>query len=121
MQDHQSFGFFPFGDIVGDDILFSTNTQLLRNWPIVRHGELRHDYFSIDPNHIPRVIVNTRVGKPSEHNITSFAQVSPKDGLYKIFSSQPLALEVLQNIFGPSVVVEYEKIWGGPYGGATPD
>ena len=27
MQDHQSFGFFPFGDIVGDDIRLSVQTR----------------------------------------------------------------------------------------------
>ncbi|CAJ1947229.1 unnamed protein product [Cylindrotheca closterium] len=96
-----------------------TYTQVVTT--LVRHGELQHDYFSIDPDHIPRVIVFTEKGKAAEHNITSIAQISPKDGLYKIFSSEPLTLDLFQKIFGSSVTIEYEKIWGGEHGGATPD
>jgi prenylcysteine oxidase/farnesylcysteine lyase len=87
---------------------------------IVRNAELQINYFSIDPEHVPRGIYMTPKGKAAEFNVTAIAQIASQDGLYKVFSSQPLTQETLELFFGPSVTVEYEKIWGGPHGGATP-
>ena len=94
-----------------------TYTQVVTT--IVRNAELQLDYFGIDPEHVPRGIYMTPKGKAAEYNVTSIAQIA-SDGIYKVFSSQPLTQETLQLFFGPSVQVEYEKIWGGKYGGATP-
>ena len=63
----------------------------------------------------------TAKGKTLEHSVTAISQLSSRDGLYKVFSSQPLSEETIRSFFGPSAQVEYEKIWGGPHGGATPD
>jgi hypothetical protein len=91
-----------------------TYTQVVTT--IVRHAELQVSYFHIDPQHSPRAIYMTKLGKTREHNVTSIAQISSSDGVYKVFSSQPLTLTTLQNLFGPAVEVEYEKVWGGGYG-----
>lgn len=96
-----------------------TYTQVVTT--LVRNAELQVHHFSIDPEHIPRGVFTTRKGKAAEYNVTAISQVSLKDSLYKVFSSQPLSIEALQLFFGPSVEVEYEKIWGGTDGGATPD
>lgn len=96
-----------------------TYTQVVTT--LVRYAELQVDYFSIDPEHTPRGVFTTRKGKAEEYNVTAISQISPKDSVYKVFSSQSLSLDVLQLFFGPSVEVEYEKIWGGVHGGATPD
>jgi prenylcysteine oxidase/farnesylcysteine lyase len=88
---------------------------------ILRDAELQTSYFSIDPEHTPRGIYMTPQGKALEHNVTAISQISSQAGLYKVFSSQPLTQDVLASFFGPSVKVEFEKMWGGPHGGATPD
>eukprot|EP00980_Cylindrotheca_fusiformis_P021364 scaffold8240_cov133-Cylindrotheca_fusiformis.AAC.9 len=88
---------------------------------LVRHVELQLEHFAIDPEHVPRAVFTTKRGKAAEYNVTAISQISAKDNLFKVFSSQPLPLDVLQLFFGPSVEVEYEKTWGGYHGGATPD
>lgn len=88
---------------------------------LVRHAEIQADYFSIEEDYVPRGIHMTAKGKALEHSVTSILQISSKDGLYKVFSSQPLSPETITNFFGTSAVIEYEKIWGGRHGGATPD
>ena len=87
---------------------------------LVRNAQLQIEYFSIDPEHVPRGIYMTPKGKAAEYNVTSIAQIASQDDIYKVFSSQPLTREVLTKFFGPNVEVEYEKKWGGQFGGATP-
>jgi Prenylcysteine lyase len=67
----------------------------------------------------PKQILMTTTGKARTYNITAMTQIS--HGTYKLFSNAPLAAEVLQQLFGADVDVEYERVWGGPFGGATPD
>ena len=94
---------------------------------IVKNGVLQPTYFGfpngIHKDLIPRGIYSTPSGKASMayNNITSIAQIASQDGLYKVFSSQSLSQDTLNGIFGGTVEVEYEKIWGGTNGGATPD
>lgn len=88
---------------------------------LVKNAKLQIDYFQIDQEHVPRGIYMTPKGKAAEYNVTAIAQIASKDGLYKVFSSQPLGHDTLRLFFGPSVEIEFEKHWGGPYGGATPD
>jgi prenylcysteine oxidase/farnesylcysteine lyase len=88
---------------------------------VVRGAELQTEYFSMSPDLLPRGIYMTPTGKATEYNITAIAQIASDDGLYKIFSSQPLGKDILETLFGPAVSVEYEKNWGGRKGGATPD
>lgn len=91
-----------------------TYTQVVTT--LVRHAELQVGYFNIDPAKAPRGIYMTRNGKAAEHNVTAIAQISSKDGVYKVFSSQPLPLETLRLFFGSPVEVEHEKVWGGKFG-----
>jgi prenylcysteine oxidase/farnesylcysteine lyase len=90
---------------------------------IVSNGHLQADYFGLEEEDLPRGIYMTKKGKAAEHNITAISQVSSsaEGGLYKIFSSDKLPRKILEMYLGDSVNVEYEKVWGGPHGGATPD
>jgi hypothetical protein len=88
---------------------------------IVRNGTLQTGYFSIDEQPIPRGIYMTATGKASVYNVTAISQISAQKGLYKVFSSQSLPPEALVTLFGPDAHMEYEKVWGGQHGGATPD
>lgn len=88
---------------------------------IVRNGTLQTDFFSIDKENVPRGIYMTVMGKASVFNVTAISQVSALAGVYKVFSSEPLPRVALESFFGPWVFVEYEKVWGGFHGGATPD
>jgi prenylcysteine oxidase/farnesylcysteine lyase len=115
-EDHEGHSPFPKKLPLGASYSY---TQVVTT--IVREAELQTSYFSIDPEHVPRGVYMTPRGKASEYNVTSIAQISSKDGLYKVFSSQPLPKEALESFFGPAVKVEYEKIWGSAHGGATPD
>lgn len=87
---------------------------------VVSNAFLRHDYFQILEEKLPRSVCMTEVGKLQESNITVVSQIAG-DGVYKIFSSDVLDSETLDDLFGPSHTVEYVKLWGGQHGGATPD
>lgn len=88
---------------------------------IVKHGTLQTEYFSISNDQVPKAIYMTAHGKATTYNVTAISQISATEGIYKIFSSQPLSLETLQLFLGSEVQKVYEKMWGGPHGGATPD
>ena len=68
----------------------------------------------------PRSVLFSDSGKTALYNITVITRISDS-GVYKLFSNDPLTKEALTKLFGPGYVIEYEKVWGGPYGGATPD
>ena len=62
----------------------------------------------------------TENGNAKEYGITAISQIT-SDGVYKIFSSKPLNKMTLEILFKPGYEVVYVKVWGGLYGGATPD
>jgi hypothetical protein len=118
------------------DILTRPYTQVVVT--IVRRAILQTDYFSLDiddhnnnaPSMIPQEIYMTAKGMEAEHNVTAIIQLSPKDGidddgnlgrLYKVYSSEPLSMDMLQTYFGPQAQVAFQKVWGGPHGGMVPD
>lgn len=68
----------------------------------------------------PRSVLFSDSGKAALYNITVITRINDS-GVYKVFSNNPLPQDVRTKLFGPGHAVEYEKIWGGPYGGATPD
>jgi prenylcysteine oxidase / farnesylcysteine lyase len=86
---------------------------------IVRNAVLNTTWFHLTDMDPPKQIIMTVQGKARTHNITSITQIS--HGTYKLFSNEILAADVLQLLFGAGVDVEYERVWGGPFGGATPD
>ena len=88
---------------------------------IVRNGKLQMGYFSIPEGPVPKSIYMTIQGKARTYNVTAISQISASEGIYKLFSSQPLPQRVLTEFFGTGVRREYEKVWGGRHGGATPD
>jgi hypothetical protein len=89
---------------------------------IVQNAELQVGHFGLSPSDpLPRGIYMTPEGKAAHYNVTAISQLSAADQLYKVFSNHPLPHSVLIDFFGANVVVVYEKIWGGPLGGATPD
>jgi prenylcysteine oxidase/farnesylcysteine lyase len=88
---------------------------------IVRGGILQTNYFSIPEDLVPRSIYMTVHGKATTYNVTAISQMSASEGIYKVFSSMPLSTEVLTEFFGNGVRIEFEKVWGGRHGGATPD
>jgi prenylcysteine oxidase/farnesylcysteine lyase len=87
---------------------------------LVSNADLNAQHFGLTTEDLPRGIYTTETGKPLEHNITAIAQVTP-DGVYKVFSSDPLSSDFLEELFGKDHKVEIVKVWGGEYGGATPD
>jgi len=87
---------------------------------VVSNATLQATHFLLDQKDLPRGIYMTEQGRESEFGITAIAQIT-SDGVYKIFSSTLLEERTLSILFGYGYVVEYAKVWGGPYGGATPD
>lgn len=87
---------------------------------VVSNAVLNAEYFSLESSQLPRSIMTTRRGKASLHNITAITAIA-SDGVYKIFSDERLESSFLRTLFGQSYVLEFEKLWGGPRGGATPD
>ena len=110
---------------------------------IVRQARLQTDYFSLDSNNnnnnnnnnttsnIPNEIYMTAKGMEAEHNVTAIFQLfsnnndngsDDSDGmLYKVYSSEPLTMDVWQTYFGKKVKVAFQKVWGGTHGGMVPD
>ena len=87
---------------------------------IVSNGKLNHTRFLLDEENLPRSIMFTENGKASLYNISAISEITPH-GIFKIFSQDVLEDSALQSIFGRDARVEVVKIWGGKYGGATPD
>jgi prenylcysteine oxidase/farnesylcysteine lyase len=88
---------------------------------IVSGAVLNASYFSLSDSDVPRSIYMTERGKELEENITAISQITTKSSAYKVFSNDVLSDVALKNIFGEKYTVEVVKVWGGPYGGATPD
>ena len=88
---------------------------------IVRDAfELNYEFFHLkDVAQLPRSILMTSEGQINTYNISAITLITK--GIYKVFSNQPLESTMIQEIFGPLASIEYEHVWGGMYGGATPD
>ena len=88
---------------------------------IVRDAiDLNYTFFHLkDASELPRSILMTSRGQSTTYNISAITLITK--GIYKVFSNEPLELTSIQQIFGKSASIEYEHIWGGRYGGATPD
>jgi prenylcysteine oxidase/farnesylcysteine lyase len=87
---------------------------------VLSNATLKVDHFHLDAADLPRGIYMTENGNAKEYGITAVGQIT-SDGVYKIFSSERLNETTLGILFEPGYEVEYVKVWGGPYGGATPD
>jgi len=117
LDDHEGHGVLP--ESVPESAI-RPYTQVATT--VVRKGVLNASYFGMDSSALlPRSIVFTAEGKQRTHNITAISQMSSKEGIYKVFSSDTLSEETLQLLFGPDYVLDYIKLWGGKHGGATPD
>ena len=68
----------------------------------------------------PRSVLFSDSGKAALYNITAITRIN-QSGVYKVFSNEPLSEHVRTKLFGPGHILEYEKVWGGQFGGATPD
>jgi len=87
---------------------------------IISNAILNHDYFSINQSKdVPRQILMTENGKNEMGGISSIGQITKN--VYKVFSSNELSKDQIYVIFGSDAIIEYVKVWGGTYGGATPD
>ena len=87
---------------------------------VMSNATLLGEHFLLPDQDLPRGIYMTENGKEKEYGITAITQIT-SNGLYKLFSSEELDEKTLNALFAPGYNVEYVKIWGGPYGGATPD
>jgi hypothetical protein len=87
---------------------------------VVSKATLDAHHFYLNVEDLPRGIYMTENGNAKEYGITVISQIT-SDGVYKIFSSEPLNETTLEILFKPGYEVVYIKVWGGPYGGATPD
>lgn len=87
---------------------------------VVINATLEAQHFYLNAEDLPRGIYMTENGNAKEYGITAIGQIT-SDGVYKIFSSEPLNETTLEILFKPGYEVVYVKVWGGPYGGATPD
>ena len=82
--------------------------------------DLNFTFFDLkDASQLPRGILMTSSGQLTTYNITAITLITR--GIYKVFSNQPLEPEIIEQIFGTSATIEYEQVWGGLHGGATPD
>ena len=104
-------GFLP-------DALKRPYTQVVTT--ILSSGRLQGEILGLGPGETPPTsILFTNSGKQSLHNITAITRIRDS-GIYKLFSSSVLSEDVKKTLFGPNVVTEHVKVWGGPHGGATP-
>ncbi|KAL7576753.1 hypothetical protein ACA910_005668 [Epithemia clementina (nom. ined.)] len=108
---------------------------------VVRGGALRGKVLGLWEGDVaPRSILLTEAGKAALYNITAITRIhaaarksptttttqtqtpatSTSTSTYKLFSNDILNTTILQTLFGRSVQTEYVKVWGGAYGGATP-
>jgi prenylcysteine oxidase/farnesylcysteine lyase len=88
---------------------------------VLSNATLQADHFHLlDAADLPRGIYMTENGNAKEYGITAIGQIT-SGGVYKIFSSEQLNETTLGMLFEPGYEIEYVKVWGGPYGGATPD
>lgn len=88
---------------------------------VVRDAVLSLDAFhKAQESELPRSIVMTADGKAATHNITAITQIT-SDGVYKVFSDERLSAQTLSELFGSACKASFVKVWGGPFGGATPD
>lgn len=101
------------------DSVSRSYTQVITT--VVSNATLIAKHFQLDNDKdLPRGIYMTEQGRESEFGITAISQIT-SDGVYKIFSSNVLEEQTLSLLFGHNYNVEYVKVWGGKYGGATPD
>jgi prenylcysteine oxidase/farnesylcysteine lyase len=87
---------------------------------VISNATLEASHFLMQEHELPRGIYMTEKGREEEFGITAISQLT-SDGVYKIFSGNVLEERALSTLFGYGYVVEYTKVWGGQYGGATPD
>ena len=86
---------------------------------IVSNGTLQSEYFHISNSSLPKAVSLTEKGK-DEDAFSCLAELTD-DGTFKVFSSESLTDDVLEKLFGKHFQVQYQKIWGGEFGGAYPD
>jgi len=86
---------------------------------VLSNATINYSHFRTEKESFPRSIYLTKEGKEKE-NFQSITQITA-DGVYKMFSSEKLTTQTLDQIFEEGYIVEYEKEWGGKYGGATPN
>ena len=88
---------------------------------VLSNTTLRNEAILLAPeSSLPRSVLFSDSGKAALYNITAISRIS-ESGIYKVFSNNPLPEMARTKLFGPDHILEYEKIWGGPFGGATPD
>ena len=100
------------------DSMMQPYTQVVTT--VVSNATLDAHHFYLNVEDLPRGIYMTENGNVKEYGITMISQIT-SDGVYKIFSSEPLNETTLEILFKPGYEVVYIKVWGGLYGGATPD
>ncbi|GKY99382.1 hypothetical protein MPSEU_000892900 [Mayamaea pseudoterrestris] len=99
---------------------FATRPYTQVTTTVVSSGNLSGELLNIKDEEMPKSIVLTKEGKASFYNITAITQIKGSTGVYKVFSNNKLGDEELTKLFGRDKKVEYVKLWGGDYGGATP-
>jgi hypothetical protein len=88
---------------------------------VVSNAHLQRERFSKSSQQLPDTIVLAKDGMSMEGNVTTITKLVDAEGVYRMTSSDQLDESALQKLFGPHVVVEYVKIWGGAHGGAAPN
>ena len=84
---------------------------------VISNANLDISQFSLDKDEVPRSILFTEMGR-DELGISSIGQIT--EGVYKVFSSDKLANDIILQLFGNKATDEEVKVWGGRNGGATP-
>lgn len=130
-------------DITSDVKIIEDNESSLRHEPpplpkceerkytqvittILSNATINYTHFGFSSSmekDFPKSIYVTEQGFEKEH-IQSITQLTPfsesKGAVFKMFSSDKVSQETLTKLFHPGFHVEYEKVWGGSHGGATP-
>ena len=86
---------------------------------VLSNATVNYSYFHTDKESFPRSVYLTSHGKHLDQ-FQSMTQITA-DGVFKLFSSEKLDTTTLNKLFQDGYKVEYVKVWGGPYGGATPN
>lgn len=99
--------------------LSATNRYTQVVTTILSNATVNYAYFNMEKENFPRSVYVTKETKETE-KFQSMTQITA-DGVFKLFSSEKLSTDTLDTLFQPGYIVEHVKVWGGPYGGATPN
>mmetsp|Transcript_14751 Transcript_14751/g.21967 ORF Transcript_14751/g.21967 Transcript_14751/m.21967 type:complete len:606 (-) Transcript_14751:118-1935(-) len=86
---------------------------------IVSSATVKANYVGLADSKVPTSIYVTEKGRRME-GINEISCLAEHE-ICKVLSPQRLSTETLENLFGPNHKIEHVKVWGGDFGGFTPN